>query len=92
MVAADLTPEELVHLVHQKVPSARLRAAPLPFLLGVLPRFLDGDGLRRFREQRQRDQEASAEDDIRLALDILAREDAAPDERTWAEEVLRSSR
>jgi hypothetical protein len=90
-VAADLTPEELVHLVHQKLRSG-LRAAPLPFLLVALPRFLDGDGLRRFREQRQREQKTSVEDDIRLALDFLAREDVSADERLWAEEVLRIGR
>jgi hypothetical protein len=92
MVAPDLVEEELVHLIHQKLPSGRVRTAPLAFLLVALPRFLEGEGLRRFREQRQRDQEAAAADDLRLAREILARSDAGPDERAWAEETLQDPR
>jgi hypothetical protein len=89
-VAPDLTVEEMVHLIHQRLSAPRPGTAPLPFLLVALPRFLAGDGLRRFREQRQRDRQAAAADDLRLAHEILGRGDAGPDERAWAEEVLQN--
>lgn len=89
--APDITADEIVYLIHQKLAATRLRTAPLASLLVALPASVQGDGLGRVREQRRREQETARQEDIRLAREILARPAATAAELTWAQDVLANS-
>lgn len=87
-VAPDGTPEELVYFIHQKLGAVQLRSSPLAFLMVALPRCLEGESFRQFREQRRRQREAEAARDLQIAREIFRAPDVGAEELQWAREIL----
>lgn len=87
-VAPDSTADELVYFIHQKLGGVQLRSSPLAFLLVALPRCLQGESFRQFREQRQRQRETEAARDLQIAREIFRAPDAGAEELEWAREIL----
>ena len=87
-VAADCTVDEILYFIHEKLGTVQLRTGPLAFLMVALPRCLEGESFRQFREQRRLQREAEAARDAEIAREILAAPDSGAEELAWAREVL----
>lgn len=90
-VRPDCTADELLYFIHEKLGTVQLRTGPLAFLAVALPRCLEGESFRQFREQRRLQREADAARDLELARQIVAGPDSGPEELAWAQEILRTA-